>query len=165
MANYKTILTISDVDFDLTYQMGDISKYHTRRAARGLVFNNGKIAFINVTKLKFHKFPGGGIESGESIGDAFVREIIEEVGCKSRVNQKIGKVVEYRDRFQLKQINYILAAQVIGRVGTPTLQPDEIEEGFVLEWRLPIEILNILENDRPTDYEGKFIVKRDLHII
>ena len=71
MKNKTLIREIFDTDFDPKYQMGDLSKYAIRRASRGILLNNGKVALLNVTKLNYHKLPGGGIKENESINEAF----------------------------------------------------------------------------------------------
>ncbi|MDI6721001.1 MAG: hypothetical protein QMD85_01330 [Candidatus Aenigmarchaeota archaeon] len=38
----------------------------------------------------------------------------------------------------------------------------EIEEGLELKWVEMDEAVKILENDKPNNYRGKFIQKRDL---
>src|SRR3989344_2508708 len=107
MENKTLIREISDTDFDSKYKMGDLSKYSLRRAARGILMNNGKIALLNVTKQNYHKLPGGGIEKGESVGEAFKREILEETGCDCEIKDQSGIILEWRDLYKLLQISYV----------------------------------------------------------
>lgn len=51
-----------------------------RNSARSILVRNGKIAMIHSLKYDYYKFPGGGIESGESPMEAMLRETREEAG-------------------------------------------------------------------------------------
>jgi H+-transporting ATPase len=74
-----------------------------RQAARAVVFDNeNKIALLYVSKHSYHKIPGGGIEKGEDIFRALEREMIEEIGSKISVTGEIGKIIEYRNKFDLE---------------------------------------------------------------
>lgn len=165
MYNTNLLLKISDTDFDPSYKISDISKYNIRQAARGLVISGTKIALLFVSKYNYYKLPGGGIETGESLEQAFTREILEEVGCKVSDIKQYGKIIEYRDEFKLQQISYVMSGQVEGEIGSNKLEPSEIEEGFELEW-VPLEdAVKIMASSLPSNYEGQFIVKRDLYIL
>lgn len=159
------ILTIKDTDFEPSYVMGDIYSYITRIAARGILKKGENIALLNVTNLNFYKLPGGGVEQGETIEQAFKREIMEEVGCDCEISAKLGEIIEYRDGFKLKQTSHVFVSELKREIGEPHLMPDEIAEGFEVMWVTPIEAIRLLESSIPTDYEGKFIIKRDLAII
>ena len=51
-----------------------------RDAARSIIIRDGKIALVHSLKYAYYKFPGGGIEDGESRLDALARETLEEAG-------------------------------------------------------------------------------------
>ena len=59
---------------------GQCTHTFTRDSARGIIIRNGKVAMIHSLKYDYYKFPGGGIESGESPADAVIREVREEAG-------------------------------------------------------------------------------------
>jgi len=165
MKNKTLIKEIFDTDFDSSYQMSDPDAFKIRRACRGILINENKIALLNVTKHNYHKLPGGGIEKGEPLEEAFKRELLEEVGADCEIIDQGGIVVEWRDKFKLLQISYVFLAKVIGEVKQNNLDQDEIDDGFELKW-VPVEKLNeILENDSPTNYEGNFIRMRDMSIV
>jgi len=141
-----------------------VTGYKVRKSSRGILIWKDKVALLNVTKYKYHKVPGGGIEKNETKEEAFKREILEETGCKSSIRNYLGLTLEYRDEFKLVQVSYIFIAEVIGRPAKPTFEKGEIEEGFVLEW-FPIEKAEkLIRSDKPRNYEGTFIRRRDLAI-
>lgn len=149
-------------------QDGDkgLDKYRIRRAARGVLIWGNKIALLNVTKHHYHKLPGGGIEEGESKEDAFKREILEETGAKCEIKDYAGVTIEYRAQEKLLQISYVFLAEVVGEPVEVHFEQSEIDEGFKLEWVPAGEILDVLDKDRPSNYEGSmFICKRDKAII
>jgi 8-oxo-dGTP pyrophosphatase MutT (NUDIX family) len=165
MLHDKLILEIDDLDFDPEYKMGDTTQFKTRNAVRGILIREDKIALLNVTRFNYHKLPGGGVEKGETIKQAFLREVLEEVGFNSNVFSYLGHIIEWRDQFNLKQTSEIVAGQVIGKIGPNKLEPSEVEEGFKVEWVPLKDAEQILLKDQPANYEGQFIVKRDLAII
>ena len=165
MKNKIVIREISDRDFDPNYQMGSLNGYGIRRASRGVLINGNKIALLNATKYNYHKLPGGGIEKGESINQAFKREILEEVGCDCEILDQSGFVIEWRDKFKLLQISYVFLAKVVSKVGKNKFEQDEINEGFKLEWMPFKNATKILEEDKSINYEGNFVKLRDISII
>ncbi|MBU0998425.1 NUDIX domain-containing protein [Patescibacteria group bacterium] len=158
------IKEISDLDFDPNHKMGDINDYSIRKAARGILINNGKIALLNVIKINYHKLPGGGVEKDESINEAFKREVMEETGCKCEILDQSGIIIEWRDQFKLIQISYVFVGKVIGKIGKSKLEQGEIDKGFKLEW-IPFEKIDkVLKKDNSSNHEGKFIQIRDRSI-
>ena len=51
-----------------------------RNSARSVILRDGKVAMIHSLKYDYYKFPGRGIEYGESPVDAMIRETREEAG-------------------------------------------------------------------------------------
>lgn len=71
-----------------------------RHAVRGIVRQNDKILLIQ-SSLKDVKFPGGGIEAGESIEEALKREIKEESGYTvDKIARHRGYIEEWTDAFE-----------------------------------------------------------------
>lgn len=161
----KLIKTLTDKDI-FGKGNSDYSSYSLREAARAVLFDqDGKIAFLNVSKQNYHKLPGGGIDQGENHRQGLERELLEETGCKAEILKEIGEVVEYRDKDRRHQISYCWIAKVIGEKGEVSFVHDEIDDGFELIWVTMDEAMNMLKNDKPKDYQGHFIIVRDLLIL
>ena len=137
--------------------------YKVRKASRAIMFNSlNQIALPYVSKNMYHKLPGGGIEKGESIIEALNREVMEEVGAKIDIISEVGTIIEYRDNFNQLQISYCYLANVTEILGGPSYTTEELTAGFRLKW-MDFEVaITTIENDKPNDYIGKFIQKRDL---
>ena len=61
---------------------GGCVRSFTRDSARSIIIKNGKVAMIHSLKYDYYKYPGGGIEPGESAVDALIRETAEEAGVR-----------------------------------------------------------------------------------
>lgn len=163
----KNILTIHEQDIVPEAPVIDTGNFRKREAARAVVSDNaGKIALLRVGLYDYHKLPGGGIDEGEDIPTALERELLEEIGCKAEVTGEVGEIVEYRDQFELEQISYCFVATQIGEKGEPDFTEKELREQFSIVWTDNIDsAIALLEQDKPTNYEGKFIQRRDLALL
>lgn len=163
----KQIITIREADISAHAPDVNPSDLVVRKAARAILRNNERqIVLLHVRKNKYHKLPGGGIEDGESIMVALRREILEEVGCEAEIYGEVGEAVEYRDQTKMKQYSYCYLAKQIGELKDPSYTAEEEANGFEIMWVDSIDTaISLIEKDRPTDYAGKFIVKRDLALL
>ena len=55
-----------------------------RPSVRGIILRDGKVAMVHSLKYDYYKFPGGGIEAGETRPQALTREVLEESGLQVR---------------------------------------------------------------------------------
>jgi 8-oxo-dGTP pyrophosphatase MutT (NUDIX family) len=136
--------------------------YQTREASRAVLFDKDNLVpLLFVANEQYHKIPGGGIDDDEDQKQALIREVLEETGSTVEITGEVGKIVEFRSKFNLLQTSYCYVGKVTSK-GKPELTEDEISHGFQLVW-LPLdEAIKTIANDKPTDYVGSFIQKRDL---
>jgi len=137
-------------------------KYRTRKAARAVLFDKNKIAILYASKYNYHKLPGGGVKEKENIKKALARELMEETGCTARIRAEVGKIIEYRDKFKLKQISYCYVAEVIKKKNKTAFTKDEKAEGFKLRWMRFSNAIKAIEKSRSEMYKNKFMTTRDL---
>ncbi|AKM82610.1 MAG: ADP-ribose pyrophosphatase [Berkelbacteria bacterium GW2011_GWE1_39_12] len=162
----KLLKTISNKDFDLPVVKEEGRMPRIREAARAVLMDNDyKIALLFVSKKDYHKLPGGGLEEDENISQALEREILEETGCKAEVMTEIGEVEENRENFLLNQKSYCFSAKLIGEKGEPDFTDSEKDEGFILKWVSVEEAIKLIHEDKPSDYQGRFIQVRDLTLL
>lgn len=149
---------------DICYNCENINvAYKIRKAARSIVLNDsGKVALLYVSRNNYHKLPGGGIEADEDIGTALIREVMEEVGVNIDVLSEIGIIIEYKNKHELLQISYCYYSKVKGDIKETSFTDEEINDGFQLKWVDLHEAIEMLKNDTPDNYIGKFIQSRDL---
>jgi 8-oxo-dGTP diphosphatase len=140
----------------------EIKRFEIRKAARAIVFDKNKsIGLLCVSKHNYHKLPGGGIEDGEDVREALKRECLEEIGCNIETYAEVGAIIEYRDKWSLKQHSYCYLAKVVGEKGKPSFTSEEIDDGFEIKWLELSVAIELLERDKPDNYDGTFIQIRD----
>lgn len=134
-----------------------------RNRAAGIVLNNKKeIILMNLTNMHFHMLPGGGMDSNEDLQEALYRELKEETGANVEIISELGIVVENLEQRQMKQITYFYLTKVVGEIGEPNFMPDELEQGYQVEWYSIDDTIKILEEEN--EYE-EYIKQRELEAI
>ena len=140
----------------------DESKLKIREASRAILFDdNDLIPILFVSKYNCHKIPGGGVKNGEDKSKALIREILEEVGSEIEITNEIGKIIEFRSKWNWKQTSYCYTGKIKSK-NPPTFTEEELNQNFKLIWLTLDEAISKVKNDQPTNYAGLFIQKRDL---
>ena len=128
-----------------------------REAVRAVVIRDGKILMLHSNKGDF-KFPGGGVESGETHKQALIREVLEETGyLDTTVGEKIGVFVERREDvfnqdilFEMNSHYYLCECR--GETVAQQLEGYEIEQGFTAKWILIEDTIS--QNERAQKLSG-----------
>ena len=139
---------------------GGCTRSFTRDSARSIIIRNGKIAMIHSLKYDYYKFPGGGIEPGESNIDALIRETAEETGL-SVIPDSIQEY-GYVHRIQKSKVvedecfiqdNYYYLCDVDEGIRPQKLDYYESDELFTLEYVMPEAAIlsNRTKDHGPTD--------------
>ncbi len=119
-----------------------------RPSARAIIIKDRKIAMVYSKKYNYYKFPGGGIETGECMEDALIREVSEETGlCVIRNSiQEYGQVHRIQKGTKediFIQDNYYFLCCVKEDVAQQNLDKYEADEGFTLEFLEPQFAINV----------------------
>jgi 8-oxo-dGTP pyrophosphatase MutT (NUDIX family) len=139
-----------------------------RPSARGIVIRGDKVAMIHSKKYDYYKFPGGGIEEGESPLDAMMREVREEGGLVvlPETVREFGNVhrrsITKRGGLFI-QDNYYFTCSCDENIREQILDDYESDEGFTLEFVTPEEAI---AKNRAADY-GKmpFMLEREARVL
>ena len=144
----------------------EAATYKRRAAARAIVMDtDGNMALLHATTHHYYKLPGGGVEPGEVIEEALLRECKEEIGCDVEIVGEVASLTEYRKKLSLHQTSYCYMARLVGEKGTPSLEADEIEHGMETVW-VPIhEARRLVKASALNVYEAAYMVARDVALI
>jgi 8-oxo-dGTP diphosphatase len=123
----------------------------------GLLVNNNQILVSDECRngFSFTKFPGGGIEFGEGIEDALIREFIEEMDVSIQV-EKLFYVNEFlqfsafNENHQLISFYYTVSTSELEKIKIGNHELPHKEEGEKHRW-VQIEDLNADEFTFPID--------------
>lgn len=138
----RQLFKMDTKDYDLctsTYQ---------RDSARSIIISDGKVAMVHSLKYDYYKFPGGGIECGETPIQAMIRETKEEAGLIviPESIQEYGLVYRIKKSDEdpnvcFIQNNYYYLCKVEEKKIKQTLDEYEEKEGFVLEFVEPQKVI------------------------
>lgn len=92
--------------------------------------------------------PGGGVDEGETVNEALLREASEETGCNLKNIQELGIVKEFGVGKKIKhnQDTYCFAAEVEGEKMMPKFTEREIKDGFEIRWLTIEDVLKQINN-------------------
>ncbi|WP_339298089.1 NUDIX domain-containing protein [Paenibacillus sp. FSL R5-0623] len=140
----------------------------TRYASRGLLVDDRlNVAMMYMSKINLYKLPGGGIDEGEEIRDAFLREIKEETGYEAEIIHELGYIEEHKNKNNFMQHSYCFVAKAQNRVSNAMLTESEAELGMIVEWmtfKKAIEAMNSSEIICD-DYSTQFMIVREKAIL
>jgi 8-oxo-dGTP pyrophosphatase MutT (NUDIX family) len=131
------------VDFDPYPDPSAVSIGKLRVAVSALVWNDeGHILLQRRSDNGHWGMPGGGIEPGESITQAVIREVWEETGYTVEPTRLIGvysdpanhQIIQYPNGDVVHYVTVAFEAKVTG--GSPTLS----DETLAIEWHHPDKV-------------------------
>ena len=134
-----------------------------REACRAVIFDEkNMIPLLFVSKEKYHKLPGGGIETGEDKTIALKRELQEETWCEAEIIKEIGITIESNST--RKQTSYCYIGRVTKK-SKPNYTDKEKEKGFELQRVTIDEAIVLIQSERRENETAKRIQQRDLAIL
>lgn len=121
-------------------------KIYARPSVRAVIVREDEVLLMYSRKYGYYKFPGGGIEPGESHADTLVREVREESGylVKPETIEEYGRVLR-RERDGedpngiFEQENFYYFCEAKDDPGETDLDDYEVEEGFEPRFVKPFE--------------------------
>jgi 8-oxo-dGTP pyrophosphatase MutT (NUDIX family) len=144
---------------------------HDREIVRAIVFDDaGYFHFVRVDrdddfgKAVYIETAGGGVENGENLDTAILRELNEELGASVEIVCKIGVVSDYYNLIHRHNINNYYLCKVIS-FGETHMTEDEINSFHLSKVKLTYEeAVAEYEKCRKTPI-GRIVCKRELLIL
>ena len=146
----RTLFTLDAQNYD------PAAPLHIRPSVRAVVIRDGRILMVHSRKFDYYKFPGGGLEPGESHEEALCREVQEEAGF----TVVPGSIREYGlvhrkerddDGTTFVQDNFYYLCAIAAAVGQ-NLDDYEADEGFTPEF---VDPRHAIETNLCHDHFGK----------
>ncbi len=143
-----------------------------RPSARGVIIKDGRIALVYSEKEKYYKFPGGGIEDGEDMKLALIREVKEEVGLTviPESVEEFGSVIRrqksnYLPDTVFEQENFYFFCRTEAYVSKQQLDDYEQEAGFSLRFVDIDEAIKANDEYRSEDLFDEIMIKREKRVL
>lgn len=120
--------------------------YVLRPATFGLVFHDGQVACVRVTRdTPYHDLPGGAVDGDETEPEALVREFIEETGMTIQPLDRLVETGQYfrkSDDSPVNNVGGIWTAELL------SIDPfAKVEDDHELVWLDPLTALCSLRHD------------------
>ncbi len=144
---------------------------HDRQIVRAIVFDEeGYFYFVRAErdddfgKATLIETSGGGVERGEDLSSAIVRELKEELGANVEILCKIGVVEDYYNLIHRHNINNYYLCKVIS-FGEKNLTEDEIKSFHLSTLRLTYEDALLEYQKCSTTKIGRLIANREIPVL
>ncbi len=142
----------------------------SRPSARGIIIRNGKAAMIHSLKYDYYKFPGGGIEPGETAVQAMIREVREESGLTVlpetvREYGRVHRISRGRDVDIFVQDNDYFLCDALDAICPQQLDGYEQDASFVLEFVKPQHAIRVNREHDHSDFPYGTMTERDARVL
>lgn len=162
----EKLLILRDRDIFPDTQVSDNSQHEFRLAVKGVILDKeNKLALAGT---RYSLLPGGGVEEGESLVEALIREVREEIGCDIEIIKEIAVTEEFRDKIKRHQETHFFLVNVVGEKGEPTTS-QENEQDIKILWCTLDEAIKLLEGEMEDmsheSYHSCFNVRTHLAVL
>lgn len=159
-----------------TVDLKDYDEYGIRvyrPSVRAIIMvEENKIALAHSKNHHYYKFPGGGIEEGESHLDALIREVMEEVGLLVMPTsiKEFGNVLRLQKGNEgpniiFEQENFYYTCTVEEKIGTQNLDEYEKEAQFELKIVTLDEAIKENAEYKCDDLFAQVMIDRDRRVL
>lgn len=159
----RTLFNIDTKDYDPN------GTTYVRPSVRGIIVRDGKVAMVHSRKYNYYKFPGGGLEAGETHEQALIREVAEETGLIV-IPHSIREygLVHRRQKHHIADIfiqdNFYYLCDAEQEVMHQHLDDYEAEESFALAFVDPLYAIRI-NKEEDHGPKSRTMITRDARIL
>jgi ADP-ribose pyrophosphatase YjhB (NUDIX family) len=136
----------------------DVKGIKPHIGARAILKKDNQYLLVHAKKLNLFTLPGGGVEEGESLEEAVLREVREETGYFAKILKKGETVVEYF--LDSVWINHYFVLEAKEQVEA-NLTKEEVDLDLTPVWMTLEEVLDVLGEDQSTHEHGQAISNRE----
>ena len=145
------------------------AKRYIRPSVRGIILKGDTIAMVHSLKYNYYKFPGGGIEDGESYLQALIREVAEESGLRVvpdsvREYGLVPRREKGRRGEAFVQDNFYYLCRTQDLPGEQKLDAYEAEDGFTLEYVRPEHAIRVNRRE-PHGPKNQNMLEREARVL
>ena len=141
-----------------------------RTAVRAVILRGRNLLMVHSSNGGDYKFPGGGVDKGETHAQALYREVQEECGVLvSHVGSEIGAVIEYntpieKDYDVFKMTSHYYQCDVRDGFGVQKLDDYEQKLGFEPVW---IDIISAIQLNKALFHTDEHLrwLQREIFIL
>lgn len=109
-----------------------------------IIIDKDKILLIHrhFQGREYYVFPGGGVEEGESLEEAAIREAKEETNFDVKIDKHLWEIY---NEFDKRPNHFFLVTTFSGnmKLGGPEAARNSAQDNYVLEWHKISELKNI----------------------
>lgn len=140
-----------------------------RPSVRSIIVQENKVAMVHSMKYNYYKFPGGGIESGESQTDTLIRETLEEAGllvipASIQAYGYVHRIQKGKQEAVFIQDNYYYRCEAEPTLVSQRLDDYEAEENFTLEFVDPVTAIRT-NREQPHGATDQNMLEREARVL
>ena len=148
---------------------GPDAKRFVRPSVRGIILKGSTIAMVHSLKYDYYKFPGGGIEEGESYPAALCREVREEAGLQVKKDSireygLVPRLEKGRRGEVFVQDNFYYFCRTENLPVSQDLDDYEAEEQFTLSYVDPYFAIRV-NRQRPHGPKNQNMLEREARVL
>lgn len=159
----RTLFELDAKDYDPN------GRTFSRPSVRAIIIKDGKLAMVQSVMYNYFKFPGGGLEKGETHEDALIRETLEEAGLQVipesiKEYGLVHRVQKGKKEEVFVQDNYYYTCNTKDEILAQKLDSYEEREHFTLKFVTPFEAIKV---NREMDHgpKDKVMIEREARVI
>lgn len=116
------------------------SEHILRPATRAIVTKGEEILLLHTERYCDYSLPGGGVDHGESLQQALIRELSEETGARDINNiLPYGLIREFRANYKnpsqiIEMLSYCFTCDIADQFDAQNLEDYELANGMTVHW-------------------------------